>query len=194
MGSERPTADDDETGSSVPIIAIAVLAAVVVVVVRLFRVSVLGNEPPIRVKNGSIQIDVSAGNNWKENDDDGSWSPDQGAHPDLFSVKVTGQGATAGCLNGLTAAGKMIDVSYSGGGGVLFRATKQVLRKYTRVTGFGGDLVPEGQYLRYDKGGAGYISGIVVRGGGSLWNCTFNQKDASLEIYICSSPDAPACK
>lgn len=175
--------------------AIAVLVILLLAAYLFGLYYPLGDEPPIRVKNGSLVIELGEGE-W-ENGGDDSWSPSKGSHTGNFLVRVDGPGK-GDCQKTSTATGKMVDLSYSAGGGVSFQAGKKfpwIGRPWQTQVRPRKDLVRSGRTLTYNPA-EGYIKEIVVKGGGTPWTCTFDQKydDDALMIYICSSPDATECK
>ena len=172
--------------------AIAVLVVLLLAAYLFGLYYPLGDEPPIRVKNGSIVIELGEGE-W-ENGGDDSWSPSKGKHTGDFLVRVDGPGK-GDCEKTSIATGKMVDLSYSASGGVSFQAGRKhpifwPLRTQVRQQK-ALKLSESKRQLTYpdpptnDKG---YISEIAVIGGGAPWTCSFELKDDNLVISICSSP------
>ena len=73
-------------------------------------ISLLGNEPPIRVRNGSMEVVLAQGE-WK--DDGDAWTPSEGKSGKGFTVTVVSANGHA-CQNGQTGSGKEAWILYSG--------------------------------------------------------------------------------
>lgn len=147
--------------------------------------SALSNEPPIRVRNGSMKITLDTGD-W--NDDGDAWSPSTGNNGGGFTVTVDCAPGFS-CENGQTAIGKEVSVLYSDKTEVTFTVAgssgKTKVRpknKLARATS---------RELQYGQpGDKGYITGVVVKDGGNRWSCTFSSREALSVINIMPMPDA----
>lgn len=179
--------------------AIAVLVVLLLAAYRfgLFGLFPLTDEPPIRVKNGSIVIELDKGE-WVNGGDD-SWSPSMGTSSGDFSVRVVD--GPGDCRQGRKATGKIVHLSYSviGSGKFHFTVGRKFPWIFSRHTEVGPKklltLSDSKKQLRYPATkDEGYISEIVVEGGGAPWGCTFDQYYEGLEIYICPSTSTNECK
>ena len=88
-------------------LAVLVLAVLSLLLLRLFAP---GDEPPIRVRNGSMDIELVQGQ-WDDSGD--GWSPSGGWNWGTFEVKVTSANGHA-CSDGQAGNGKEVWVRYSG--------------------------------------------------------------------------------
>jgi len=87
-------------------LAVLVLAVLLLLLLRLFA---LGDEPPVRVRNGSMNIELVQGQ-WDDGGD--GWSPSTGWLWGTFEVKVTSANGHA-CNDGQAGNGKEVLVQYS---------------------------------------------------------------------------------
>jgi len=121
------------------------------------------------------------------NDDGDAWSPSTGENPGGFIVTV--ESATgSGCGPGQPAEGKAVDVLYSDGTVVTFKAAG--LNKKTKVRPKTDLRKVSPPVLEYGRAGdKGYITGIEVTGGGTPWKCQFANRDALSVINITPMPN-----
>jgi hypothetical protein len=170
-----------------------VIAAAVIVLAGLVAaarwVYFASEEPPIRVRNGSMNLVLDSGT-WVTNGS--AWSPSVGAITGKYDVKVDlAEGIT--CLSGTTATGNVIKITYGDSPNPIMITPAA---KKTQVTPKGGftNPTPIPRLLRYGTAGDGkYIRQIEVLGGGSSFSCSFNNAQELFEIIICPSGH-PACK
>jgi len=168
---------------------VVVVVAVVVVLIRAF---LMGTEPPIRVRNGSMDILLYSGK-WVEDGD--GWSPSLGKSPNDFAVTVVSANGYT-CKDGQSGTGKMITIYYRTFTGPDVQFTLQASQsanpktkvrpkdKLTRVN----DLL-----LRYGTpGDTSWISGVEVSGGGPKWRCDLGASNQLSVINICPASN-PVC-
>jgi hypothetical protein len=142
----------------------ALLGGAVVWCLRLFRA---GDEPPIRVKGGSLHIDATGGATWKMQGTDGKkWKLDKGSkNSDEYDVSIVASGS--GCVNN-APRGKRVTLTYSDGTTVEIKAAgnNTMVASSERLTLGNGD-----QRLTYS--GTGYIRQVDVDSS----TCTFASGD-----------------
>ena len=143
------------------------------------------NEPPIRVRNGSMKITLDAGD-WKEDGD--AWSPSTGNNGGGFTVTVDCAPGFS-CENGQTASGTEVWVLYDDKAEVTFKCAgssgkTKVRPKNTLAKAAFGEL-QHGQ-----PGDKGYITGVGVKDGAKKWSCTFRSREALSVINIIPMPNA----
>jgi len=136
-----------------------------------------GDEPPIRVVNGSMNITIGAGS-WS--DGGNAWVPSDGGNPGQYDVKIQ-CGAGANCANGSKASGNVVKITYSDG----FVATVTPSGGHTGVTPKAQLTKVSNAMLRYGQTGVGFIKSVQVLGGGQPLTCTFASAGALTAITIC---------
>ena len=163
------------------------------------------DEAPIRVRNGSIEIEAggSKDNEWawvhEPQGDNVDPMPSYSHEPkkkygdsaDQLWVKVTRN--SGACSSGNTARGKMVRVEYSEGGrSVTFKRGKSggidwrtKVRRPQDLTLDSGARPP---VLRHGTPGVGFIKSVRVSGGGPDWSCTFDNGAELNVIEISSRP------
>ena len=160
------------------VMTLVVLAAVVLAVGAWRPSPQAGDEPPIRVKNGSMHITLDSGS-WADNGD--AWSPSGGGNSGGYDVKVQ-CGSGASCANGAKASGNLVRVVFSDGFTVTFTPSgRTLIRPKSQLTKVSDSL------LRYGTPGSGYVQKVEVLGGGRPFLCTFNSANALTEITICKA-------
>jgi hypothetical protein len=170
---------------------ILVLAGVVGTVLYLMGP---GDEPPIRVKNGSMDIEL-ANDTWQSNGD--AWSPSKGKNRGKFGVRVE-SGNNYSCKEGQTASGRVVAITYSDEVTITFtpagwfyrtRSLVQEKAKLARVT---DNPPPQYDTLRYGTPGEGHIRLIEVKDkdGNTTWKCGFDSDEELVAINICPAPHA----
>jgi hypothetical protein len=147
----------------------------------------LGDEPPIRVRNGSMKLELDRGE-WKDNGD--GWSPSAGKNSGGFTVKVESSPGYS-CGPGQPVRGSEVLFSYSdstevkvsspGSSGRTKVQPKDTLRKASLT------LLEYGQ-----AGDQGYITAVEVKDGGTRWRCEFKDGNALRVISVCPMPN-PDC-
>lgn len=161
--------------------ALSVVALVAIVWWQ--RTQSADEEAPIRVKNGSIEIETLDGE-WKDGND--AWVNQTGklnAH-DLW-VKVTSSTGTC------RASGKPVHVQYSQPNiKVMFTTGGSFWAHKTRISK--GDVTfVDNKHLRAGTAGdGGHITEVRTQG----VTCSLAAGSANVEINICSSSKATACQ
>lgn len=160
------------------------------------RFYTLSEEPPIRVKNGSMEIILLRGQ-WVPNKSSNptAWVPmDDDQTKGLYDVKVA-QGPGVTCesgWNGMSGDVNKIVVTYNDKFKVTFMPDNAAGKSKTHVTPHNGLVlaVGLGQVLRHDV--IGFIETVTVheKGGGQL-KCGFDAT-AQADIAICP-PGHAAC-
>jgi hypothetical protein len=143
--------------------------------------SLLGDEPPIRVRNGSMEVVLGQGE-WK--DDGDAWTPSEGRSGKGFTVTVVSANGHA-CQNGQTGSGKEAWILYSGKTEFSFRFAglfnpKTKVRPKDTLTRVTPQMLRHGQ-----PGDQGYIIGVGTKDGANTWSCTFTSREQLSEIILC---------
>lgn len=167
----------------------------------------LGDEPPIRVKNGSMDFELPASQAWKApkpcstGDPKPCWTPDTGEGDGVFSVIVVS--ATA-CAVPADATIDRITVTYDGTKKVTI---KQVPTKAAGTLRIKTRLMPHGllagdpgapRLLRHDAGGSGYVTALEfdgedAQGSPGRWPCSFADKNDLKVACIWSNAKGGTC-
>jgi hypothetical protein len=168
-----------ESGTS-PLVAAAVgvVVGITVVVVGIWAGFVAaGDEAPIRVRNGSIEMELLyAGKQWKEDGDKKHWKMTGSRNSDDYELFIAPTN-TADCSGGLNPKGKTIRFEYSDTTYVELKAQN----KKTKVTS-NKDLTKsaDGATLSYPAAD-GHISLIRVD---ATDVCKFAAKDTKLGVVL----------
>jgi hypothetical protein len=150
--------------------------------------SLLGDEPPIRVRNGSMLIELAGIQEWKADGD--AWTPSDGKSAGTFQVKVDASG-DAVCEGGRAASGKDISIWYSDNTEVRFKLSG-LFGKKTKVWPKDKLERADPRSLRYEQVGvSGYIARVEVKG--TPLKCTFSGASQLNAINICPGSN-PACQ
>jgi hypothetical protein len=184
--------------------AVAVLLMLYILRVPIYRI-LSSDEAPIRVRNGSLEIEAAAGREWqpkpKDNDEETanySHEPTGGIHLDPFDkdlwVKVTP--ASSSCTNNdPTTSGRVVTIEYDADGAgadftaTLKRAKNGPVNYRTKIRPANGlALDSTGTKLTYPV--AGHISKIKI----GQWECTFTTANPADRIDICSSERRQDCQ
>jgi hypothetical protein len=157
-----------------------VVVLVVLVGGGLYMVlSLLGDEPPIRVRNGSMEVVLKNGE-WQEDVD--AWFPSQDQVLSEFTVMVENS-AGSSCKDGQTGSGQKVLVSYTDGTIVSFMQAgssgKIIVQPKDALRKAGPRLLEHGQANDKD-----YITAVEVLGGGRPWTCEFGSDGALRVIKI----------
>jgi hypothetical protein len=151
-------------------------------------------EPPIRVKNGSMLFELVKANEWTEEADKSGWSPRNGLDKGQWSVKVV-SGAGHTCPDGATATGNSVAITYSDN--FVARIGPRQGSGRLKVGSRSADFTkgPAAFQLRYPTANEnGWIKEIRVTGGGGTWRpCTFASRAQLVEIRLCD-PGNPFCQ
>jgi hypothetical protein len=143
----------------------------------------LSDEPPIRVRNGSMTITLVSGK-WKA--DGKAWTPLDGKNGGGFIVVVE-IATRSGRTLGQPVFGKEVEISYSDGAVIRFK--RGTLSKKTKVTPKRDLQLTSDPVLEYGQPGKGYITGVEVKDGGTSWRCGFESRAALAEIDIYPLPN-----
>ena len=136
--------------------------------ILLFK-SLTSDEPPIRVRGGSMHLDlVCAGpEEWMPDTGNGVWFISGGENAnEEYTIALDVRPATSTCQN-VPAKAKVVEVTYSKGE----RLNLQHVNKRTKVNGPQG--VVKGAARRLDYTEEGYIKRLEFRGGGQQGSCDF---------------------
>lgn len=158
--------------------AIGVVVGALIVVVGVWSGFVLaGDEAPIRVKQGSIDIQLLyAGKEWKQDGSSQNWKMKSGTRNSEDYELFIAPSNSASCTGGLNARGKIIRFVYSDGAFVQLRAqnfkTKLTANRDLAIS-------QDGSTLTYQA--TGYISLIKVD---TTDVCTFSQADSKLAVVL----------
>jgi len=143
----------------------------------------LSDEPPIRVRNGSMTIALVSGK-WKA--DGKAWTPFDGKNGGGFIVVVE-IATRSGRMLGQPVFGKEVEISYSDGAVITFK--RGTFSKKTKVTPKRDLLLTADPVLEYGQPGKGYITGVEVKDGSTSWRCGFENRAALSEIDIYPLPN-----
>jgi hypothetical protein len=156
-------------------IGVVVGAAIVVGGVSL-GILTSGDEAPIRVRNGSIDLELYQGKKWTDDGDKKHWKPKTGTrHSNSYEILIAPSNA-ANCPGGLTVAGQTVHFGYSDG--TTIDLTPQGNK--TKVTS-SADLEKSSDEGTISYKGNGYISLVRVD---STNVCTFSANDSKLSIVL----------
>ena len=140
-----------------------------------------GDEPPIRVKSGSIDLDLlSTVMTWEPDGSSGNWKLSGGERKkdDLDLVLVVAQGAT--CNGLLDPSGKTLELHYTGAShNDDAEIDIKSQGRHTHVLPKGKAMKNTAQSLMYDP--PGYISSVVLDG---ATICTFASPDQLRKLII----------
>jgi hypothetical protein len=139
-----------------------------------------GDEPPIRVKNGSLELQLLATHkSWAQDGSNDKWKISAGTRKKEPLDVIVAYTAGATCSS-QTASGKIVRITYSD----LTYIDLEAKNKTTKVT-----IGPSSkqltrvseQLLTYGTAGAGYINGIVVD---SVPLCAFTEAKQLTHVVI----------
>lgn len=175
-----PTAAKQPLTPTLWVLIVVVLLALVGVSLYVVM-SLLGDEPPIRVRNGSMEVVLAQGE-WK--DDGDAWTPSEGKSGKGFTVTVVSANGHA-CQNGQTGSGKEAWILYSGKTEFSFRFAglfnpKTKVRPKDKLAKVTPQMLRHGQ-----PGDQGYIIGVGTKDGANTWSCTFTSRDQLSVIVLC---------
>jgi hypothetical protein len=158
--------------------------AVLLVGIAWQRIRSSGDEAPIRVRGGSIDIETLDGE-WKDGSD--AWvNQTSGINGGELWVKVTSSTATC------KAVGEPVHVVYSiPNVRVTFTTSGPFIWKKTRVSPKGGIALVDNKHLRAGTAGdGGHITEVRTQN----LTCSLAAGSENVEINICSSMKDPACQ
>lgn len=169
-------------------VELAVAAAVGAVVAAIVVVSLLGgvrsvsDEPPIRVRNGSVDMRLQGGQ-WAQvsNNDKKNWKidgePDRGR--DDFEVHIWGA-AAAQCADSITSGNPVTFTVQNGTSGGQDKIEIKSTGRKTRVKVDNNDLADDDNLINL-AGDGWFIREIKV---GNAVKCTLSQKSATLRVAL----------
>lgn len=163
--------------------AAALVGAVIatVVVITLGPMQPLGDEPPIRVRNGSVDLQLQAGGKWESNGGDKkNWKikgePDRDSNQ--YDVVVYGANSST-CANGSTTGNPVI-FTVMEGTSVVGTIEVRAAGNKTRVKS-DKDLGQSVDELISHSGNERFISDVTV---GSNSVCKLTAKNAGLRVLL----------
>jgi len=165
-----------------------VTAAVITVLVAGIawqKIRSSGDEAPIRVRGGSIEIETQDGE-WKDGND--AWVNTTSGKINVGELWVKVTSSTATCK----AMGKPVHVVYSiPNVRVTFTTSGAFIWNKTRVSPKGGMAFVDGKHLRAGTAGdGGHITEVRAKN----LTCSLAAGSENVEINICSSKKDPACQ
>lgn len=167
---------------------VAVAASVTLVVVAIVwwqRTQSADEEAPIRVKNGSIEIETQDGE-WKDGND--AWINETSGKINSGELWVKVTSSTGTC----TAMGKPVQVVYSNPNvRAVFTTSGVFVWNKTRVSPKGGVAFVDRRHLRAGTAGDG---GQITEVRAQNQTCSIAAGSANVEINICSSKKDTACQ
>lgn len=157
----------------------AVVATVVVVLLGPLE-PLVGDEPPIRVRNGSVDLQI--GGAWESvGGDKKDWKVKGEPVRDGNDYEVIVGGATPTECPSTTAMGNPVTFTVKEGNNVVGSIVVRATGNKTRVRSE-KDLAQKLDQLISQEGDALYISAIAVGSGGPL--CTFTAKNTNLRVAL----------
>ena len=150
--------------------------------------SLLGDEPPIRVRNGSMEIELGSGK-WVGNGN--GWSPSAGKPSGTYAVQVSTASAGTCPAQDPQATWQVVSITYSDKVRILLTpsgSSRTVVTPKSELE----NPVNAPRLLRHGMQGVGYISQIDLRGGGNPWSCTFTAANQLAVINVCPA-SKPGC-
>jgi hypothetical protein len=156
---------------------------------RLSPIGMLSEEPPIRVKNGSQDLEIT-GDTWQRDGDDKNWKPTKydRSKDDLDVVVSYDQGAK--CNKGGMAYGRVVDIEYKDKNGALVNNVNVTAPGKKLKVKSKNDLKHNGAYtvISYGEPKEGWISRVLVD---NVELCTFDSANALNVILILDYPPTP---
>jgi len=171
---------------------IAIVAAIVALAALTyfaFRLFTTGVEPPIRVRNGSMEIELGSGK-WVGNGN--GWSPSGGKPSSTYAVEVRTASGHSCPAQDPQARWQVVSITYSDNVRILLTpsaSSNTVVAPKRELE----NPINAPRLLRHGMPGVGYISQIDLRGGGNPWSCTFTAAQQLSVINICPGSN-PACQ
>lgn len=140
------------------------------------------DEPPIRVRNGSMTIALVS-SEWMPSGQ--SWTPRDGTNAGGFIVVVEVV-TRPGRVMGQPVFGREVEVFYSDGAVIRFKHGPT--SKKTKVTPKRALQKIADPVLEYGQPGKGYITGVEVKDRSTSWRCEFKSRTTLSEIDIYPLP------
>ena len=167
------------------ILGLTALAGQIFLLVKLpaiLQLQTAGTEPPIRVRGGSMHLELLGGGAWNSNSgatEDTDWNLGLANRPnDDIHLQIKGANNTADCP--ILATRKKVVFTYqSDDGSVTNDVTIHATGNRTKVTARTKIKKDPDGNLAYDLEHHGYISGLKATGGGPAISCTFGPDDLS---------------
>lgn len=142
----------------------------------------MSDEPPIRVRNGSMRIELINGE-WMGSDN--AWTPKNGKSKPGFVVVVE-RATLVGTTVERPVYGTRVDVTYSDGKVVKFRHHRGSGK--TKVTPKGILTRAKPWLLVYGTAGTGCIASVQVKNAGALRRFGFQQARSLVSVLIYPMP------
>ena len=140
------------------------------------------DEPPIRVRNGSMTIALVS-SEWKPSGQ--SWTPADGTNAGGFIVVVEVV-TRSGRVMGQPVFGKEVEIFYSDGAVIRFK--RGPLRRRPRSRRSASSRRSRTRYWSMGNRATGYITGVEVKDRSTSWRCAFKSRAALSEIDIYPLP------
>lgn len=145
------------------------------------------DEPPIRVRGGSMHLELMCGGpeEWMPDTGAGTWFISDGLNPGgEYTIALDAQ---PGICQNVPAKARIVEVSYSNNETV----TLQHVGQRTKVHGPAG--VVKGAPRRLDYTENGFIQKLVFRGNGPPVECTFGAATALRGVCLCVGTCPAGC-
>ena len=179
--------------------AVGVVVVIAGIVYVLDEFKILSDEPPIRVRNGSIDViaGMKNGEQWKWVAEGDGYSHEHSGDFDItrnlwVKVETNGVSGSDYTCNTKTGDGREVELYFLSDAATVTARLKRVGPFWNQRT----KVQPKDAFGLYDgdtilrSTGAGYVTRVHV---GQL-DCTFNTKEALNTIYICMSSSDTACQ
>jgi hypothetical protein len=173
-------ADNTESGYSTTTVATAAVLGFVVGAAAGVGVTLgvsSGEEAPIRVKNGSFELELYGGQQWEQDGDRRNWKIQGNRQRRGNDYHLTIAHSNASDCSASEAPAQRITFTFSDGTSIEVRATG----RRTRITS-GNDMTGTGGRLSYGPPG-GFINAITLDANTTPL-CTFAQKDPQLWVWM----------
>jgi hypothetical protein len=181
MASETTTGGS--TTSSTTLVTVAIGGAIVGAALAgvLYFSSAAGDEPPIWVKNGSIDIELLHNSKeWREDGNRANWKISKGTRgKDVYQVLIAPSNA-ASCSGDLQPMAGTITFEYSETGSTRIELSAAGKHTHVRV------VPPQDLNLSADKRtlSLGTLSGYITKIQAGQTTCTFTAKDPGLAVAL----------
>jgi hypothetical protein len=162
----------------VPIATAAVVGILVGFTIGILIPTASGDEAPIRVKNGSIELHLlSASAGWDEDGDRKNWKVkgDPERNGNDYEV-IAAPTNSASCTNGLSATGNPVAFTDNDGATIEIRSTGRKTKVKSR-----DELTRPTDQMIAQANAARFIREIKV---GNTVLCTFSAKDTGLRVVL----------
>lgn len=151
----------------------------------------LSEEPPIRVKKGSMDIELLGAAEWvPDTADPASWIPSPGGNRNMYHVKLFTYGSP--CETPPPATAVWAKVTYGDGQHVRISAAGNQTKLKPK-----DPLVKLARTLLSHPGlGGRYVTKVELTGGSAPWQCSFAQ-DTFQQLCLCNTANCsgvPECR